>query len=1073
MGTLLCIALLTAWIARKPIAAGAVKDWCDARDWTCRMRFVQLTPGRVALSDIAVVTQSGTPVEADSIEIGIAWSGLFRPDVSAVTMDNPVIRGELTDEGIGLFGLEDLLANEGGGGGSAAPIPSLDIRGGRLVLKTPGGDAEALFEASGTPFVDGKIGVSLPSQSFRDEAVSLDWSGGDIILDFGAGETTGEIMLDVGEASFAGVSIGTGALQVSLSDDEGELRLVGSLSAADVITSEGTTDTIDGTLSARLDIPGGSTPADVMNALKSFSITVEAENASVQNMTVSNIIASTDLSLDDGERLSGPVSLSLDSLAGPVAAETITLLGDIRAVRQNFIGSEFDGALDITNGSISPELISPRLDILSLPAPFDLHGDQLKKALNEAGAAFSTKLTFQSAYTDTGMELVSRAPIKLETASGFDVSATPMLGRPLVRVSEDGLSARGQIDLSGGGSPSLRFDLEQLSYSTSGDIDANIGDLDLAPWTVSGRSVSVQLEEAEVSTGSALQAMIRGSAEVSGDFPGARIASTSVSGGLQAEQEAGLWHVTTLGDGCIDFKTGGMTAGELIFAPLELDLCPLNRQILSQKPGAATSRLNISAIDIDFTTAETTGALNLTNASVSLLTGAGIRVDFKGERMDLPLELGDTTLSISGEDPAVFFAADGGPLKFGARLGQTRFGGNLLPFRVGAETFTFDAASSADGIAGRLDMARARISDPHPDPLFEPIVADLSGTLDDLYLTLGGDIRIEALATSIAEVALAVDVASLTGTANVSLKSLDFQPGTLRPTDLSERLRGVLTDAIGNITGAVDFDIREGDVSGTGFVEVSGLAFKTFSFGTISGVDGRIEFSDALGVVTPPDQQIRIADMDIGLPLRDGVIAFQLKGPTEARLQGARWPLAGGSIEVQPTEWNLDERTHAVTVTAEGVELEQLVDVLAVPNLDVTGTVSGTFPVDIEGANIYVRNARFVADAPGGKLSYVGDETDAVAAGNQYAEYAFEALKGLNYTVMELGANGNLIGDLIVTADIVGRNPDVLAGSEFKFGITIDSRLAELLSSLRGAPLETYASEAYQLIEENQGVEEK
>ncbi|MEM6900790.1 MAG: YdbH domain-containing protein, partial [Pseudomonadota bacterium] len=456
-------------------------------------------------------------------------------------------------------------------------------------------------------------------------------------------------------------------------------------------------------------------------------------------------------------------------------------------------------------------------------------------------------------------------------------------------------------------------------------------------------------------------------------------------------------------------------------------------------------------------------------ASVRIFGQSGLRLDFRGDRLEVPLELGDTEITISGQEPAVFFSASGGPLGFGARLGETQFGGNLVPFRMIADAFIFDAMSSASrGIRGDIEMSNVAISDPRPDPLFEPIRSDIEGTLEGLSLSLSGEIQTETTALAIADADLDIDVGSLSGNASIAMRPLTFQPGRFQPTVLSERLRGVLTDATGEINGTVDFDIEDGEVTGTGFVDVSNLAFKTFNFGTIAGVEGRIEFSDALGIKTPPGQQIRIGAMDVGLPLRDGVVTFQLRGPTEASLQGARWPLAGGLMTIQPTDWRLGARTQSVTVGAESIELEELIDVLSIPDMQVTGTVSGIFPVDIEGANILVREARFVADAPGGTLSYVGEETDAVAAGNEYAEFAFEALKGLDYTVMELGANGNLIGDLLVTANILGRNPDVLGGAEFKFGISIDSRLAELLSSLRGAPLETYAAEAYELVEENQ-----
>ncbi|MEM7663765.1 MAG: YdbH domain-containing protein [Pseudomonadota bacterium] len=1067
-GILLVVFLLLSAF-RKPIATGLVNNWCGEKGWRCEAVITRLSLGGVGLEDVTIITETGQPIEARLVDVDLNWGWLFRPEIASVRTDSPIVRGELGDDGISLYGLETLVSNDDGGGGSTAPIPEVDIREGKLVLATTAGDFTATFEAEGKPFLNGRIDISLPTQSFDGNGVSLDGSGGDIVIDFEGGQTAGNITFDVGDVQIAGLSAAGMSLQLQLSDVDGDIAIDGAVAAEAVAAQGATAGSIEGTILARLGAPGALTSVEVLSALKAVNLNLEASGVSLPELSLDEATAAVDISSQGDAALEGPISIAVRGAKGAVAAEEVALSGDARIQSGDWVGSEFDGILSVASGAVDQDVVTPLLGSLVLPAPLDLHGEQLRATLREALSSFSAEMKFLAQYTEAGGALSSSSPVTLIASSGLEVTASPRPGAALFKTSVDGFSSTGNVSLAGGGGPSLNIALDQLTFGPDTGLNAQFGEVKLEPWTVSGRSIAVDIEEAEMASGLTEQLMVRGAVQISGDYTGAVLDQTSLAGGIAAQRTAGLWHVTTLGNGCLDFRTDGAKAGDLTFASLDLDLCPLNRQLMSQGQGSETSLLSLGDLQLEFSTAETRGALRLDDASVRLRGQSGFRLDFSGKVLEVPLQFGESEVTVAGGEPSVFFVADGGPVGFGARLGETRFGGNLVPFSIDAQTFRFDGTSGREGILGSLDMTGVRISDPRADPLFKPIISDIVGELQGLDLALGGEIKAEALAKTIADASLDVDLSTLTGTADVTMRPLQFQPGVFQPTDLSERLRGVLTDAIGQMTGSANFTIDAGNVAGTGIVEVADLAFKTFNFGTIADVEGRIEFSDALGIKTPPEQQIRIGAMDIGLPLRDGVIQFQLHGPTEASLQGARWPLAGGVMTIQPTDWRLGARTHSVTVAADGVELEQLIDVLSIPDMKVTGRVSGVFPVDIEGANILVRDARFVADAPGGTLSYVGEETEAVAAGNQYAEFAFEALRSLDYTVMELGANGNLIGDLIVTANILGRNPEVLGGAEFKFGITIDSRLAELLSSLRGAPLETYAAEAYELIEENQG----
>ena len=111
--------------------------------------------------------------------------------------------------------------------------------------------------------------------------------------------------------------------------------------------------------------------------------------------------------------------------------------------------------------------------------------------------------------------------------------------------------------------------------------------------------------------------------------------------------------------------------------------------------------------------------------------------------------------------------------------------------------------------------------------------------------------------------------------------------------------------------------------------------------------------------------------------------------------------------------------------------------------------MSGIFPIELRTGSTFIKNARFQVDEDGGRLSYRGEELSNAGGSNQTVNDAFKALQNFQYTVLELTLNGNLLGDITLGALMVGKNPEVLGGSEFEFDIEIDSKLAQLLRTGR------------------------
>ena len=82
-------------------------------------------------------------------------------------------------------------------------------------------------------------------------------------------------------------------------------------------------------------------------------------------------------------------------------------------------------------------------------------------------------------------------------------------------------------------------------------------------------------------------------------------------------------------------------------------------------------------------------------------------------------------------------------------------------------------------------------------------------------------------------------------------------------------------------------------------------------------------------------------------------------------------------------------------------------------------------------------------------MKYTGEAVNQAASTDQTVSAAFTALRDFRFKVLELGIDGNLVGDIVVSLNLLGFNPEVLGGADFKFNIAIDSKLAQLIQSGR------------------------
>jgi hypothetical protein len=307
---------------------------------------------------------------------------------------------------------------------------------------------------------------------------------------------------------------------------------------------------------------------------------------------------------------------------------------------------------------------------------------------------------------------------------------------------------------------------------------------------------------------------------------------------------------------------------------------------------------------------------------------------------------------------------------------------------------------------------------------------------------------------------LAVDATDLL----MSPTPISGKPG-LDIVTLIPSLRGVASDMVGVVNATTDIAWeRDRPIMSGARIETKGLDFGTL-LGPITGLAGEIVLDDLLSVRSAGTQTIKIGSLNTGgIPVLDGTIKFALPGDSTLRLEDASWPFAEGKLSVRPATWAFRDGDQRFAIDVEDVDLAKLLRLTEVPNLEIDGKVSGVFPIVVRNGNVEIVGGRLRAREGGGVIRYTGPGASPPPPPKGFiartrerlfgkprptgADLAVEALRALEYKILEITVDGRLSGELLMGVILEGANQQVLSGQPFKFNIKMNVPVGQLLENV-------------------------
>ncbi|MEP2989257.1 MAG: YdbH domain-containing protein [Parasphingorhabdus sp.] len=738
----------------------------------------------------------------------------------------------------------------------------------------------------------------------------------------------------------------------------------------------------------------------------------------------------------DGDLIqsSGDIELTASGLQSPYAgANMARVSGPLRlSYGGDQFGAAFEGQPIIRSARLSRNLVGQINSAIEATqnTPIGPVTNKLIAAINRA----SNNLNIQS---DIKLELRQGAGnLLVETLEASSQSgASTRISDPLALIFDKNGFAMGgdsNILLSGGGFPQTRIALD------SGSLAAGLsGRLDMASYQSDSSKLTIPSLRFTPARGGGTN--IDGRLLISGPLPDGQITGLQlpISGRIGSSGDFAMFRQ------CVAVQFASLRISTLSAGPTRTKLCPQGGSIVSGNQNGVNIAARADGLNLN-------GAIGGTPLSIaSGGFGFSLRNGLQAQNVAIKLGTGDDQTTM---DMALLTAA------FERRISGKIEGANgrianvpLLMEHIEGDWRYVDGAFLAD--------AMMHVRDAENEERFRPLISrDVALQFADGKISAKGNLLEPTTETKVASVDIIHQLSSATGRALLGVSGVnfndDFQPELLTPLTL-----GVIANLQGSIegNGQIEWDDSDDGIKSSGTFKSNGLNLAA-AFGPVTGLSGEIAFSDLLELTTHPGQTVKMAEVNPGVAVFNGLLNYRLLPDFKMEIEGGEWPFAGGRLLLEPSILDLSEEAERRLVfTVEGVDASQFLTQFDFENMSATGIFDGKLPMVFDQDGGRIAGGYLVAREGGGSLSYVGELT--YEDMGTFANFAFNALKSVKYRNLTIGMDGAIDGEIITEVKFAGLQQGDTASKNFitkqlakipiEFNVRIQAPFMQLMSSAK------------------------
>jgi hypothetical protein len=134
-------------------------------------------------------------------------------------------------------------------------------------------------------------------------------------------------------------------------------------------------------------------------------------------------------------------------------------------------------------------------------------------------------------------------------------------------------------------------------------------------------------------------------------------------------------------------------------------------------------------------------------------------------------------------------------------------------------------------------------------------------------------------------------------------------------------------------------------------------------------------------------------------------------------------------------------------LTAERLSLEEIFRLTRLDGLSGDGTMHGTLPITVAGAEAVIAGGELVSDGPGWVRYRPAEAPAALQAGGENVNLLLQALENFRYDQLRLTIDGRTDAEMDVGLHIKGANPDLYDGHPIELNLNLEGALANVLRS--------------------------
>jgi len=360
-------------------------------------------------------------------------------------------------------------------------------------------------------------------------------------------------------------------------------------------------------------------------------------------------------------------------------------------------------------------------------------------------------------------------------------------------------------------------------------------------------------------------------------------------------------------------------------------------------------------------------------------------------------------------------------------------------------------APGGTGEAGTVEITRAIVEDLRAAKRFAPLQAAASVSLQALGEdglsggTLAGPVSLRVPGGQmLVRGTVSHSLSSGKGWLSLASGTLLFAEQGVQPQTLAPVLRGIVASVSGEVTAKGRFAwSRNGIAASPATISMQNVGLQAPA-ARFDGISGTIDFSSLMPLRTDGPQAVSIGVVDPGVPITGGQALVSVRGDGEVVIENAQWPFAGGQLVLTSGALNTKADVQNAELAALKVDLAQLLTLIDMDGLSGEGVLGGKVPIQIRDGTVFVTKAQLSAES-GGVLRYSSPGTDAAAERSEGANIAFKALENFRFEVLSVELDGPMDGDLALTVELRGANPELLEGYPVHLTVRTEGAFLELL----------------------------